>query len=153
VGDPATRASLALGRRLGAVKAPEELKDSVHAFRAAVPDAPLGRILALELDAAAGATSAVAAEAARLAPADDQKAGRLAAGLIEEAAGHVDIARRNYAAAVGTGTVAEAAARALLAPGASNAGDLLATLASMLGEEPSPRLALILYEAAIRGNL
>lgn len=153
IGDPATRAALSLGRRLGAVKAPEELKDAVHAFRAAAPDAPLGRVLALELDAAAGAASAVAAEAARLAPPDDQTSGRLAAGLIEEAAGHADIARRNYAAAVGTATVAEAAARALLAPGATNAGDLLATLASMLGEEPSPRQSLLLYEAAIRGGL
>jgi tetratricopeptide (TPR) repeat protein len=153
VGDPAMRASLGLGRRLGGVKAPEELKDSVHAFRAAVPESPLGRILALELDAAAGATSAVAAEAARLMPTDDAKSGRLAAGLIEEVAGHIEIARRNYASAVGTGTVAEAAARALLSPGATNAGDLLATLAGMLGDEPTPRLALLLYEAAIRGGL
>jgi tetratricopeptide (TPR) repeat protein len=153
VGDPVARASVALGRRLSTVAAPEELKDAVHALRAAAPDAPLGRMLSLELDAATGATSAVAAEITRLLPADQQADGKLAAALIEEAAGHADIARRHYTGAVGVPAVAEAAVRALLQPGSAAGGDLLATLASMLGEETTPRQALLLFEAAVRSGL
>lgn len=153
IGDPATRAFSALGRRLATVKSAEELKESVHAVRAAAPQSALGRILALELDAAASATSAVAAEISRLAPPDQEALGRLGAALLEESAGHAEAARRLYSAALASSDVAEAAARALLPPGSQNASDLLSTLASSLGEEPSMRRALLLYEAAIRGDL
>ncbi|HVU04922.1 MAG TPA: hypothetical protein VHE30_24395 [Polyangiaceae bacterium] len=149
IGDPATRALLALGRALGSVPSPEGLKETVHAVRASAPNAAVGRILSLELDAAAGATSAVAAEVARLAPPDRKADGSLAAALIEEAGGHADIARRQYSAALGSVDVAEAAVRALLRPGESSAPDLLSTLAESLDESLRERKSLLLYEAAM----
>jgi tetratricopeptide (TPR) repeat protein len=149
VGDPARRAFLALGRALATAPGTDALKDPVHALRAAAPNAALGRILALELDVAAGATSAVAAELTRLAPADQQAHGKLAAALLEEAAGHSDVARRHYASALGAPAVAEAAVRALLRPEEGRAADLLSTLSSALGDETTARQALLLFEAAM----
>ncbi len=153
VGDPATRARLSLGRRIPTVASPDELKDVVHALRAAAPDEQAGRVLALELDAAAGATSAVAAEVARLAPIDIPAHGKLAAALIEEVSGHADLARRHYTAALGSPDVAEAAARALIQPDDSQAAGLLSTLSSSLGDEATPRQALLLFEAAVRSGI
>jgi tetratricopeptide (TPR) repeat protein len=149
IGDPEVRARVALGRRLATVKTLDELKDAVHAMRAASNESPLGRLLSLELDAAAGAHSAVAAELNRLAPSSDPS-GALAAALIEEASGHDDVAHRHYVAALGAPDVAEAAARALLAPGDANAAQILSTLAGVLGEEGTPRQSLLLFEAAAR---
>jgi tetratricopeptide (TPR) repeat protein len=153
VGDPETRTRLTLGRRLSVAKTPDELKDAVHGLRAASPQAALGRILSLELDAAAGATSAVAAELARLSAADRQADGKLAAALIEELSGHADAARRYYSAALATPAMAEPAARALFGADGAGSGDLLATLASALGDEATARQSLLLLESAIRSGL
>ena len=153
VGDPATFARIALGRKLALATSADELKDAVHALRAAMPDAELGRVLALELDARAGATTAVAAELAKLAPAESTIDGKLAAALIEESTGHADAARRHYTGALGSPDRAESAARALATPGDPGSTDLFAMLAASLGDEPSARQSLLLYEAAIRGGL
>jgi tetratricopeptide (TPR) repeat protein len=152
VGDPVTHARVALGRKLATAASYDELRDSIHAFRAAAPEAELGKVLALELDAAAGATTAVATELARFAPADSPADGKLAAAIIEEASGRIDAARRNYTAALGSPERAEAAARALSSSGEQNSSDLFAMLAASLVEEPT-RQSLLLYEAAIRGGL
>jgi tetratricopeptide (TPR) repeat protein len=152
VGDPEIRARLALGRGLATVTTLEELKEQAHALRAAAPDAPLGRVLSLELDAAAGATSAVAVEVARLASENDEAAGKVVAALIEEFSGHADIARRLYSGAVSAPGLGEAATRAML-PTDPRAADVLSTLASMLPESGSvPRRALLLFEAAVRAG-
>ena len=149
LGDPETRSRLVLGRRLATVAVPEELKDALHALRAATPNAMLGRVLSLELDAAASATSAVAAELTRLFPSEQAAESKLAAGLTEEASGHLDIARRHYAGALGSLSVAEAAVRALVQQEAAG-GDLIATLANFFGDESTTRKALLLFEACVR---
>jgi tetratricopeptide (TPR) repeat protein len=153
VGEPGTYARIALGRRLATAGSLDDMKDAVHALRAAAPEAELGRVLSLELDAAAGASTAVATELARFAPAESAADGKLAAALIEEAAGRADAARRSYTSALGAPDRAEAAARALASTPDQGASDLLAMLSSSLGDESTTRQSLLLYEAAIRGGL
>ncbi|HVW29052.1 MAG TPA: proline-rich domain-containing protein [Polyangiaceae bacterium] len=153
VGEPATFARIALGRKLALASSLDDLRDAVHALRAAEHDAELGRVLSLELEAGAGATTAVATELGKLAPADAALDGKLAAALIEEAAGRVDAARRHYTGVLGSPERAESAARAMVTPGDAGASDLLAMLASSLGEETTARQSLLLYEAAIRSGL
>jgi tetratricopeptide (TPR) repeat protein len=152
VGDPSTFARIALGRRLATVASFDELRDAIHAVRAAAPEMELGRVLALELDAAASATTAVATELARLAPPTSPSDGKLAAGVIEEAAGRTEAARRNYSSALASPDRAEAAARALVSAAEPTSADLLTMVAASLGDETTTRQALLLFEAAVRSG-
>jgi tetratricopeptide (TPR) repeat protein len=151
VGNPATFARIALGRKLALAGSLDDVKEAVHALRASLPDSELGRVLAMELDAGAGATTAVATELGKLAPPEAGVDGKLAAALIEEAAGRLEAARRLYTAVLGSPERAETAARALARAGDPGTADLFGMLAASMGDEATPRQSLLLYEAAARG--